>query len=103
MTPKKFCDLGFRALSMKTSFPAILAFILTACGPAKKPEQMAIPVEVKPTPTPIDGNSLPRSVDDVRALSSKYPKEAVNLLLRRMEAALPKGWSASYDKEYSFV
>lgn len=72
---------------MKTSFLAILAIILTACGPTKKPEQTV--------------NPLPQPEDGIRALSAKYPAKAVNLLLRRMQAELPKGWSASYDKEYS--
>jgi len=61
---------------MKASFLTILAFILTACGPAKRPQQTS---------------------------PEKYPAKTVALLLHRIEAALPKGWRISYEKGSSLL
>ena len=71
------------------SFFAILVMTVTACGPAKSAEKA--------------GDPLPQAVDAIRALSAKYPAKTVNLLLSRMQAGLPKGWRASYEKDYSVL
>jgi len=79
----------FRVSPFKTSLLVLLAIILTVGTRANEADQTASP--------------SPQAEVELRALSSKYPKEAVNLLLERMRAVLPKGWSASYDKEYSVL
>jgi hypothetical protein len=72
---------------------APLVVILVASCDSPKPPRGA----VNPIP---EVSGVP---EKVRALSSKYPAETVNLLLSRMQAELPKGWRATYEKETSVL
>jgi hypothetical protein len=74
---------------MKTSSAVILAMVLTACDPAKPPENTGEPV--------------PRVEEPLTALAAKYSQKTVDLLLTRIRAELPEGWHASYEREYSVL
>lgn len=49
------------------------------------------------------GEQVLRAEEPLSALSAKYPAAAVEDLLRQVRAALPEGWRASYEKEYSYL